>query len=49
MKRYTPLFLALTIMGFFMFGCDSIVDQEPSSDIPLTGVNPGKAGNHRVC
>jgi len=29
MKRYIPLFLGLAVLGLFIFGCDTIVDQEP--------------------
>ncbi len=42
MKRYILQFFGLAVMGLFIFGCDSIVDQELGIDIPRTGVNPAK-------
>ena len=40
MKRYIPLFLGIAVMGLFIFGCETIVDQEQ-----IDGVlqSPGKS------
>jgi len=43
MKHLIQLFLGLAVIGLVISGCDSIVDQEPGSDIPQTRVNPAKA------
>jgi len=37
MKRYIPLFLGLAVLGLFIFGCDTIVDQEPIHDVLKKG------------
>jgi len=36
MKRYIPLFLGLAVLGFFIFGCETIVDPEPDADVSLS-------------
>jgi uncharacterized protein (TIGR02145 family) len=43
MKCNISMFLALALMGLLIFGCDSIIDQGPNSDIPVSGDNPAQA------
>lgn len=49
MKRYIPLFLGLAVIGLFIFGCETIVDQKPDTDVSLSTSDLSGAHSGELC